>query len=109
EMNSLENKNINSLIIDLRDNGGGHLSTTKEIVSYFLDSKNIIYQIQSKNKKTKYYSEGKENKKYPIVLLTNGMSASGSELLTAALKENLNAVSIGEKTYGKGTVQEFKE
>lgn len=109
EMKELEKNNIDSLIIDVRDNGGGHLSTTKEIASYFLNSKNIIYQIESKGEKTKYYSTGKNNKNYPIAILTNNISASGSELLTASLKENLGAVSIGEKTYGKGTVQEMKD
>lgn len=109
KMKELEKNNIDCLIIDVRDNSGGHLISTKEIASYFLDSKKVIYQIDSKGKKSKYYSTGKSNKTYPIAILTNNLSASGSELLTVSLKENLNAVSIGEKTYGKGTVQEMKD
>lgn len=106
-LQELENKKINSLIIDIRDNGGGHLISAKEITSEFLDSRNIIYQTEKKGKKEKFYSTGKKTKKYPVVILTNENSASGSELLASALKENNIAVTIGEKTYGKGTVQEL--
>lgn len=106
QLKQLENKKINSLIIDVRNNGGGHLSSAKEIVSCFLKSDMIAYQIEEKGNVKKYYSEGTKVKNYPIVILTNGESASGAELLTAALKDNNLAITIGEKTYGKGTVQE---
>lgn len=107
ELEKLEKDNIDSLIIDVRDNTGGHLSTAVNIISLFLDSKHIIYQTDTKGKIEKFYSKGKETKKYPIVILQNGNSASASEMLSAALKEEYGATIIGEKSYGKGTVQEL--
>lgn len=105
-LETLEAQNIDSLIIDLRNNSGGELKVTTNIVSLFLDKSNIIYQIEDKNgNRTKTYSIGNETKKYPIVILTNESTASASEVLTAALKENLYAKVIGRRTYGKGTVQ----
>lgn len=108
KLKELEKQNINSLIIDVRDNGGGHLVTARQIISTLLDKEKVMYQLKTKGKTTKVYSEGKITKKYPIVILTNQNSASGSEVLTAALKENINAISIGQTTFGKGTVQELK-
>lgn len=105
ELNTLEEKGIDSLIIDVRENSGGHLTTAVAIVSQFMDQTKVIYQTELKGKATKYYSEGKEIKKYPIVVLQNRNSASASELLSGALKESYGATIIGTTSYGKGTVQ----
>lgn len=105
---NLEKEGIDSLIIDLRDNSGGHLTTAEGIISLFLDSTHPIYQINSKGKIRKYYSKGKKDKDLKIVLLVNGGSASASEVLTSALSEQLGSVIVGEKTYGKGSVQELQ-
>lgn len=105
ELKELEKNKIDSLIIDVRDNAGGHLDQVSKILSLFMDKKKVIYQIESKGKKTKYYSTGKENKKYKISVLVNGSSASASEILAAAMKESYGATIVGTKTYGKGTVQ----
>ena len=103
----LEKQNIDSLIIDLRDNSGGHLSVVDDMLSLFMDKKHVIYQIQSKDNIKKYYSSGKVNKTYPIVILQNEISASASELMSSALQEQLNATVVGTVSYGKGTVQEL--
>lgn len=103
----LENQKIDSLIIDVRDNTGGHLTAAVDILSSLLKSDKVIYQIQIKDKITKYYSNGKSDKKYPIVILQNQNSASASELLSSAMKEQYNATIVGETSYGKGTVQEL--
>lgn len=108
EFENLENKKIDGLIIDLRNNSGGHLTTAEDILSLFLDSTHPIYQIKTKEKQTKYYSNGKKTKAYPITMLVNSSSASASELVTSALKEQYGATVVGEKTYGKGTVQELQ-
>ena len=108
ELEELESKNIDSLIIDLRDNTGGHMSSAKDILSLFLDSSKVVFQTQDKKGIVKTYSKGKETKTYPIVLIANGNSASSSEILIAGLKDNLNAKLVGETTYGKGTVQELQ-
>lgn len=106
-VNDLEKQNIDSLIIDVRDNSGGHLNSVVEMLSCLLDKTNIIYQIESKGEITKYKSTGSETKDYPIVVLQNENSASASELLSVALKEQYNATIIGNTSYGKGTVQEL--
>ena len=107
-LKELESKNIDSLIIDVRDNSGGHMSSAKNILSLFLDSSKIVYQTQDKNGIKKTYSTGNKTVSYKIVLLGNQSSASSSEILIGGLKDNLNAILVGEKTYGKGTVQELQ-
>ena len=106
ELIDLEKKGINSLIIDVRDNTGGHLTSVENIISMFLDKKHVIYQIESKGKTTKTYSKNNDSKKYKVVMLVNENSASASEMLTAAMKEEYNSEVVGMKTCGKGTVQE---
>ena len=103
----LENKNIDSLIIDLRDNPGGHLSQTKEILSMFFNKKTVLYQLKDKNTKKKIYSSSNETRSYPIVILVNDGSASASEIITSCFMENYNNIKVvGTTTYGKGTVQQ---
>ena len=108
QLQKLEDNKIDSLIIDLRDNSGGHLTAAENMISLFLDSSHPIYQINSKNGKSKYYSKGKKTKEYKIAILVNGESASASEVMTSALKEQYGATIIGKKTFGKGTVQELQ-
>lgn len=107
ELENLESQKIDSLIIDLRDNSGGHLSVVSDMLDLFLDKNNIIYQLESKNGTEKIYAKGNVNKTYPIVILSNKNSASASEIMTSALKECLNATIVGTGSYGKGTVQEL--
>lgn len=103
----LENKNIDSLIIDLRDNPGGHLSQTKEILSMFFNKKTVLYQLKDKDAKKKIYSSSNETRSYPIVILVNDGSASASEIITSCFMENYNNIKVvGTTTYGKGTVQQ---
>lgn len=107
-LEKLEKQNIDSLIIDLRDNTGGHLETVQNIASQFLSKSQVVCQIKDKTTTKKLYSNGEnKNRKYNVVVLTNSISASGSEVLAAALQEQYNAVIVGTKTYGKGTVQKM--
>lgn len=107
-LDELEDKGIDGLVIDLRGNSGGHLVTAENIISMFLDSTHPIYQIKSKDGQKKYYSNGKETKKYKIAVLIDSSSASASEVVTSALKEQYGATVVGENSYGKGTVQELQ-
>jgi len=109
ELDKLNKEGIDSLIIDLRDNSGGYLSVAENIISLFLSSSHPIYQIQKQDETTKYYSKGKKDMNLKTAILVNGSSASASEILTSALMEQLGAIVIGEKTYGKGTVQELQD
>lgn len=110
ELQNLENMKIDGLIIDLRDNSGGHLTSVRDMISLFLDSSHVIYQTQNKqNKIVKTYSNGTVTKTYPIVFIGNGSSASASEVMIGALMDEYGAVLVGNKTFGKGTVQELHE
>ena len=109
QLDKLEKNKIDSLIIDVRGNGGGHLSSVESIMSMFLNKTKVIYQIEDKKEKTKYYSKGNETKKYPIVVLIDNDSASASEMLAATLKESYGATLVGKTTFGKGTVQELQD
>ncbi len=95
-----------NIIIDLRDNGGGYLDQAVAIADMFLPKDAIIttedHRFALLNKV--YKAKGTQ-KKYDVVILVNGMSASASEVLTAALVDNKAAKSVGQKTFGKGTVQ----
>ena len=109
KLKKLEKKKINSLILDVRSNPGGHLLQTRQILSLFFDKKTVLYQIQTKNKKTKVYSLSNDKRTYPIAILIDGGSASASEILASCFKDNYKNVSIvGTKSYGKGTVQKSK-
>ena len=108
-LKDVEKNNIDSLIIDVRNNTGGHLSQVKNILSVFFDKKTVLFQIQNKKKTTKYYGSGDNKKTYPVVVLVNGGSASASEVLASCFKDNYkDATLVGVTTYGKGTVQQTK-
>ncbi len=105
----LEEQNIEGLIIDVRDNAGGHLLTLTNILSQIVDKSYVIYQTKDKDDNiTMTYSSGKITKEYPIVVIGNNNSASASELLISALMETKGAKFVGETTFGKGSVQELK-
>ncbi len=103
--NELSQKGMKKLIIDLRNNPGGIMEQAVAIADMFLPAgKVIVYTMDKHGEREDYISEG-EGIKMPIVILTNGGSASASEILTGALKDHELAYQIGEKTYGKGIVQ----
>lgn len=108
KLKELESKGIDSLIIDVRSNTGGHLTSVENILGLFLDSSHIIYKTKDNDQIETVYSSGKITKSYPIVIITNEISASASEILTATLKEEYGAKSVGKKTYGKGSAQELR-
>lgn len=106
ELKKLEKKNINSLIIDVRSNPGGHLSQTKNILELFMKKNTILYQVQFKDDINKIKDNTKKSRSYPVVILLNSSSASAAEILAASFRDGYSdATLIGETTYGKGTVQ----
>jgi len=106
-LKELEQEGIQSLIIDVRGNPGGLLSSVEEILSTLVSNKKPYVQIEQRDgNRQATYSNQKEGKEYPIVVLTDEGSASASEILVGALKEIENSTIIGEKTFGKGTVQQ---
>lgn len=109
-LEKIEKEGIDSLIIDVRDNNGGYLSSVTDITSYLLPRGKIIYQVQKSNSKIKVTKDKTIAKReYPIAVLVNENSASASEILAGAIKESYNGYVVGMKTYGKGTVQQVFE
>lgn len=106
QLEKLENDGIDSLIIDVRGNSGGYLSTVVNISSYLLPKGKTIYQVELKGKKTKYKDETKESRDYPIAVLIDNGSASASEILASVIKESYEGLVVGTTSYGKGTVQQ---
>ena len=105
-LTKMESDGIDSLILDLRGNTGGYLASAKDIANIFLEKGKVIYSLEDKNKKIEVKSDTLEHKTYPVAVLINGGSASASEILAAALKESYGAILVGEKSYGKGKVQQ---
>ena len=103
-----EFSNINGLIIDLRDNNGGYLSNARKIAELFLEKNKNLYILKNKNITKVIKDKTKSKKNYDIVVLVNKNTASASEVLTIALKESYGATVIGQKTYGKNSVQKTK-
>ena len=106
ELEKLEKENISGLVIDVRGNSGGYLSGVTDILNLFLKKGDVIYQLESGNKKQIKKDTTKEKRDYPVAVLVNGGSASASEILGSAIKESYNGYVVGTKTYGKGTVQQ---
>jgi carboxyl-terminal processing protease len=103
-LNSLQDKNIKGLIIDLRDNGGGDFDAALAISNIFLDNQEVVSVKDAKGKETVHNSmAGSYNA--PLIVLVNKNSASASEILAGALQDNGRAALVGEKTFGKGLVQ----
>ncbi|MGP7818502.1 S41 family peptidase [Niallia sp. 01092] len=106
-MKSLEKTGISGLILDVRGNPGGLLPSVNSILEEFVPAQKPYVQIERRDgKKEKFYSHLKTKKDYPVVVLVDKGSASASEILAGALKEAANYTLIGERTFGKGTVQQ---
>lgn len=105
----LEAAGMESLIIDLRNNGGGYLNEALEIASLFLEEGSVINSLVSNTGKQYNYDETKESRDYDIIILINNDSASAAEILAAALNDNDIAKLVGMQSFGKGTVQQLIE
>lgn len=106
------NKGCDKFIIDLRGNGGGYVSAAKEVASLWIDGKVVVEQ---KSSNGLYNEKTYANRSQAIlagkktIVLTNGSTASASEIVAGALKDYNLATLIGEKTFGKGSVQALKD
>ena len=104
----LDYKDKEGLIIDLRANTGGLLTNAIYIADLFLDGEIIVSTVDRDGYKDTSRSSRKYYSTQPLVILINGASASASEILSGALKDNQRAILVGENTFGKGLVQEVK-
>ena len=102
----LEKEGISGLVIDVRGNSGGYLTTVTDIASYFLKKGDIIYKLEVNDKVTVRKDKTKESRDYPVAVLIDKNSASASEILASSIKESYNGYVVGTNSYGKGTVQQ---
>ena len=104
----LQKQGIKSLIIDLRNNGGGIVTEALNIADYVLEKdKVILYEVDKNEKEKIEKSKNDPIINMPIVILTNNNTASSSEILAGALKDHEKAKIVGTKTYGKGVIQQL--
>ncbi|MBB6445121.1 S41 family peptidase [Bacillus benzoevorans] len=109
QLKELEKKKIDGLIIDVRGNPGGLLESVQDILKEFVSKEKPYVQIEKRNgERDKFYTTLEEEKAYPVAVLIDKGSASASEILAGALSEAEGYTLIGEKTFGKGTVQQAK-
>jgi carboxyl-terminal processing protease len=106
-LSKLIEKNMKSLILDLRNNPGGLLHSAVDVASQFISSGKLVVYTKDKKGKKKEYLSRKDNpySTIPMVVIVNGGSASASEIVAGALKDWQRATIIGTTTYGKGSVQ----
>lgn len=106
----LQEQGIKKLIIDIRSNGGGIVDEAIDILDLITDKNSTLLITTDKNNNEEITKAKKDPTiKMPIVVLTNGYSASASEILAGALKDNKKATIVGTTTYGKGVIQELRQ
>ncbi len=103
----LQAQGMERMVLDLRDNPGGLLTTVVTLADDFLPQANIFYFKDKAGRRTDYNSEQSQIYTGPMTVLINGNSASASEVLSGTLKDNDRALLIGEQSFGKGIVQSF--
>jgi carboxyl-terminal processing protease len=106
-LSELQQKHVRALILDLRDNPGGLVFSAVDVAGHFIPSgKTVVYTNNRKGKKKEYRSRGNYPfSSVPLILLVNEKSASAAEIVAGALKDWERATLIGNRTYGKGSVQ----
>jgi len=105
----LEKKGAKSFVLDLRDNPGGALDQAVKVTSLFVKD-GVVVRVDERDKsETVYRTDGNNVTSLPLVLLINGNSASASEIVGGALQDYGRATLVGEKSFGKGSVQSIRE
>jgi carboxyl-terminal processing protease len=109
KLNDLQNRGMQALIVDLRYNPGGLLSSAVDVCGLFLPPRTMVVYTEGRDggQRREYFTNknAKQRPNFPLVLLVNGGSASGAEIMAGALKDLNRAILVGETTFGKGSVQ----
>lgn len=109
KLDELEKQGMQALILDLRYNPGGLLNSAVDVAGLFLPPKTLVAstegRVPSQNRTYQTADSGRRRPRYPMAVLTNTGSASGSEIVAGALKDLRRAITVGETTFGKGSVQ----
>ena len=111
-LTSLEKQGMRGLVIDLRDNPGGLLDAAIDVCNEFFNDRELIVYTQGRTPESRenYLADnGHPARNYPIAILVNGGTASAAEIVSGAMKDTKRAVIVGEKTFGKGSVQSIVE
>ncbi len=105
-ISEMEEEGMQAMVIDVRQNPGGLLQSALEISNLFIEDGEEMFEVQARGLEPEIYLASEGNKvKIPVTLLIDGGSASASEILAGAMSESAGIKLIGEKTFGKGTVQ----
>jgi carboxyl-terminal processing protease len=105
---ALEHKGLRALVIDLRNNPGGLLDAAIDVCGQFFNPGELIAYTQGRTPESreKFTADGNHpRREYPVAILVNGSTASAAEIVSGAMKDTRRAVIVGEKTFGKGSVQ----
>jgi carboxyl-terminal processing protease len=109
---ALERQGLRALIIDLRNNPGGLLDAAIDVTSEFFEKGELIVYTQGRTRDSRenfYSANGHRRRDYPVAILVNGGSASAAEILAGAMRDTKRAVIVGERSFGKGSVQSVIE
>ncbi len=107
-LEELEEAGMEALVIDLRNNPGGLINTSKDVAAEFFERNELIVYTEGRNRidRREYRSGGPARlRNYPVAVLINGQSASGAEIVAGALQDSGRAYIVGETSFGKGSVQ----
>ncbi|MCK9589961.1 MAG: S41 family peptidase, partial [Terrimicrobiaceae bacterium] len=106
-LDKLEKQGMDALVLDLRYNPGGLLDSAVDVSGQFLPANTMVAFTQGRTPTREYRTENRRSpqRKYPLAVLVNYASASGSEIVAGALKDLNRALLVGETTFGKGSVQ----
>jgi len=103
-------RELNAIVLDLRGNPGGYLQSAVHIASDFYTGKPVLYEQTALGEQLPFNAQGSADfARIPVIILIDEGSASASEILASALKENIGAVLVGAQSFGKGTIQDAKE
>ncbi len=106
-LGDLLSKNVKSLVLDLRNNTGGLLQESIQVANAFIGSGPLVFEDNHQGEQVFSADPNGLITTLPMVVLVNGQTASGAELVAGAIQDDQRGVLIGQKTYGKGTVQEI--
>jgi carboxyl-terminal processing protease len=108
-LSALSKKEVKGLILDLRNNGGGYIDAAVKVCSNFVNSGNVVVSVVDRNGNRKPYNVENGTSKFsvPLVVLVNKYSASASEITAGAIQDYKLGALMGQKTYGKGSVQQI--
>ncbi len=104
-VDKLVGQGAQGIVLDLRNNGGGLLEESINVASVFIQNGTIVSVVGRDGKSQVYDTRGDANETIPLAVLVNGYTASASEIVSGAIKDDARGVLIGEKTFGKGVVQ----